>query len=60
MRGICVLMASGLLKVCGNMAKAGDGVGRGVAMGDGESCVPRQAIAKKGTRLYMSSVSNDF
>lgn len=33
------------------MAKAGDGVGRGVAMGDGESCIPRPVFWMRKSQL---------
>ena len=50
-------MASDLVKMCVNMTNAIDKAG---INGRQSLCIPRPAIAKKGTRLYLSNVSNNF
>ena len=57
MRGTHIPMAFDLVKMRVNMTNAIDKAG---INGRQSLCIPRPAIAKKGTRLYMSSVSNNF
>jgi hypothetical protein len=56
-RGTHIPMASDLLKMCVNMTNEIDKAG---INGRQSLCIPRPAIAKEGTQLYMSNVSKSF